>query len=160
MTTVSDLQNEINELRTLLRKHINDSYSLNYDQLLHVSSPTIANVFMRHLSIACSKIEEPPQGFGRKRKAMKNIIFNLAVMIYFNLSSRQALFYVNKALEVGYTSEAIKHNTLSRYLCDQSTTQCLQALLNTGYTSDNKDLLMILCKHVEREMDKEIEKEA
>ncbi len=165
MATVDDLAIEIihlkktiHDLHIVLKKHIeSDGRGFDYEKLLHLASPTTVDVFMKHLKIACSKIKEPsfPETAGRPRMKMQDIIFALTLMVHLNLSGRQMLPYINKSLEIGYISKHIAPNTLLDYLKDSKTTQCLQKLLHTGYTGDNKELLQILAEHINLELKKE-----
>lgn len=85
--------------------------------------------FLELLFELCKLIIEPPQGMGRPRAPLADLIFASCLKIYSGLSGRRNQSDLREALQRGYLSRPVHYNTISKYLEREDLTGYLKDLI-------------------------------
>ncbi|MBV9453198.1 MAG: transposase [Rubrobacter sp.] len=72
--------------------------------------------FMVLLAGLCQGIPEPPQGLGRPRVSLRDVVFSAAFKVYSTVSTRRCMSDLQDAHAKGYISKAPHYNTIIKYL--------------------------------------------
>lgn len=83
----------------------------------------------RLLKALCGGLINPPQGRGRPRLPLADVIFGCVMKVYSTLSARRAATKVRECQEGGFIDAAPHYNTVARYLEDEALTPILRALV-------------------------------
>ncbi len=145
----------IDDLANLFHKYLSIKTTVDntYERLNKILTPTITDEFMRHLHLTLLDIKDDKYIFGRKPLPLRDIIFALTLKCYLNLSGRKMMFYINKAMKLGYISHKIAFASLFRYAKSEKICSHLQELLDVGINT-NRELLKLLCQRVEQNIER------
>ena len=82
--------------------------------------------FLREL---CNTIPQPPQGMGRPRLPLSDVVFAVGLKVYSTMSGRRAMTDVRDALAKGQLDAAPSFTTIFRYFEDPALTPLLQEII-------------------------------
>lgn len=85
--------------------------------------------FVRLLRDLCDGIPQPPQGNGRPRLPLSDVVFGLAQKTYGTMSGRRSASALRNACEDGLVVKAGHYNSLFRYLENPALTPLLKELI-------------------------------
>jgi predicted nucleic acid-binding Zn finger protein len=77
----------------------------------------------------CNGIAQPPQGRGRPRLPLSDVVFGAATKVYSTLSGRRAATDIRECAAKGQIDAAPHYNSISRYLEDPALTPILKAMI-------------------------------
>lgn len=85
--------------------------------------------FVDLLHELCSGIPQPPQGVGRPRLPLSDVVFGLVLRSYTTMSGRRFTSDLNEALEAGLISKKAHYNSSFNYLENPLLTPILKTLI-------------------------------
>ena len=85
--------------------------------------------FLSLLRELCDTIPQPPQGRGRPRLPLSDMVFGVGVKVYSTLSGRRSMTDIRNAHADGMLSKMPSFTSVSRYLEDPSLTPVLKTTL-------------------------------
>ena len=85
--------------------------------------------FLSLLRELCDTVLQPPQGRGRPRLPLSDMVFGVGVKVYSTMSGRRAMTDIRNAHADGMLSKMPSFTSVARYLEDPSLTPVLKALI-------------------------------
>ena len=82
----------------------------------------------------CDGIQQPPQGKGRPRAPLSDMVFSAVMKIYGTLSGRRTATDLRNCEARGHIAEAPHYNTVFKYLEDPTLTPLLKSLIEESAT--------------------------
>ena len=89
-------------------------------------------LFLNLLRDLCSTVAQPPQGNGRPRMPLADMVFAATYKVYSGFSSRRFTTDIQTAVEDGLIDHAPHFNTTSNYLADPALTPTLKSLIESS----------------------------
>jgi transposase len=77
----------------------------------------------------CEGIKQPPQGRGRPRLPLTDVVFSAAMKVYSTVSGRRATSDLRECAAKGFVAHAPHYNSIFHYLEDPALTPILKALV-------------------------------
>ena len=87
------------------------------------------NHFATLLRELCDTIPQPPQGMGRPRMALSDMVFAIAMKVYSTLSTRRAMSSIRNAGADGFLEKAPSSTSIFRYMENPDLAPVLKSLI-------------------------------